>query len=175
MIGKGKIEPLIAVFGDNRDPDDLSVNRRQRQFFCNRDYVKFVGLELTAEIDRTYPTRAERDARAILGLSFGGLNSACFGLLAYDDFRGIAMQSPSLLPAHPAVSGWSDNAGRWGKPLRREQPKPGRIASPGATPPLLRQDGLPGVRGTSNGRWHMPCFSNGSSQGGLPWSGVVFY
>jgi enterochelin esterase-like enzyme len=97
MIGKGTIEPVIAVFLDNRDPDS-GANRRQQQFFCNRDFVRFVGLELTAEIDRTYPTRKDRDARTILGLSFGGLNSACFGLMAFDDFRGIAMQSPSTYP-----------------------------------------------------------------------------
>lgn len=31
----------------------------------------------------------------ILGLSFGGLNSACFGLMLSDLFAGIAMQSPA--------------------------------------------------------------------------------
>ena len=42
----------------------------------------------------------------ILGVSFGGLNAACFGLLGFDTFSGIAMQSPAnhpvenLLPAY---------------------------------------------------------------------------
>jgi enterochelin esterase-like enzyme len=35
-----------------------------------------------------------RKDRVILGLSFGALNSACFGLLLPDVITGIAMQSP---------------------------------------------------------------------------------
>ena len=31
----------------------------------------------------------------MLGLSFGALNSACFGLLLPNEFAGIAMQSPA--------------------------------------------------------------------------------
>ena len=50
------------------------------------------------EIDRNWPTSAQREDRAILGLSFGGLNSACFGLFAHETFGAIAMQSPALHP-----------------------------------------------------------------------------
>ena len=98
MIEKGEIEPLIAVFVDNRDPDDLGNNRRNSQFFCNRDYARFFSEELLPKIDESHPTKASREARVILGLSFGGLNSACFGMLAYETFRGIAMQSPAMHP-----------------------------------------------------------------------------
>jgi enterochelin esterase-like enzyme len=41
-----------------------------------------------------------------MGLSFGGTNAACFGLLGHEIFSGIAMQSPAnhplpnLLPAY---------------------------------------------------------------------------
>jgi len=105
MIGSGKIEPVIAVFLDNRDPQNLDDNRRNRQFFCNRDYINFVSQELTGEIDRRYNTLAGRDGRTILGVSFGGLNSACFGLYAHESFRGIAMQSPAM---HPVGSLFSD-------------------------------------------------------------------
>ena len=34
-IGAGSIEPVVVVFVDSRDPDDLSVNRRTDQFFGN--------------------------------------------------------------------------------------------------------------------------------------------
>jgi len=98
LIGEGAIEPTIAVFIDNRDPDRLDVNRRNRQFFCNRDYVDFVVDELIPHVDEQYRTRASADSRVILGLSFGGLNSACFGLYAYEAIGGIAMQSPAIHP-----------------------------------------------------------------------------
>ena len=106
MIGKKAIEPVVAVFIDNRDPDDLSDNRRQREFFCNREYIRFIGLELTREIDRDFPTRPHRNSRTALGLSFGGLNSACMGLLAHDDFTGFAMQSPALWPVPNVLEGY---------------------------------------------------------------------
>ena len=43
MIAAGKIEPLIAVFLDNRDPANLAENRRNPQFFCNRKFIRFVS------------------------------------------------------------------------------------------------------------------------------------
>lgn len=98
LIGSGAIEPTMAVFIDNRDPSRLNVNRRNRQFFCNQEYIRFVVDELVPEVDARYRTRADADSRVILGLSFGGLNSACFGLHAYETIGGIAMQSPAIHP-----------------------------------------------------------------------------
>lgn len=98
LIGSGEIEPVIAVFVDNRDPDNLKVNRRNRQFFCNKRYADFFSEELVPAIDNKYRTKRDRTGRVILGLSFGGLNSACFGLQASETFEGIAMQSPAMHP-----------------------------------------------------------------------------
>ena len=98
LIVTGKMAPAIAVFVDNRNPDNLEENRRNRQFFCNQEYADFYKKELLPEIDKTYKTDPNRTARVILGLSFGGLNSACFGLQAHEDFEGIAMQSPATHP-----------------------------------------------------------------------------
>ncbi len=98
LIAEGKIQPAIAVFIDNRNPDNLNENRRNRQFFCNQRYADFYAKELTPHIDATYKTSGQRSSRVILGLSFGGLNSACFGLQAYNTFEGIAMQSPAMHP-----------------------------------------------------------------------------
>lgn len=94
-IARGAIAPLIAVFVDARNPDDLQQNRRNQQFFCNPDYVDFFTTELIPTIDASYKTQSSREGRVILGLSFGGHNSACFGLMATDFFAGIAMQSPA--------------------------------------------------------------------------------
>jgi enterochelin esterase-like enzyme len=94
-IAAGNIEPVLVVFVDSRNPDNLQQNRRNQQFFCNPRYVDFFTEELLPTIDKEYPTSAVRDDRVILGLSFGGRNSACFGLMAHDSFAGIAMQSPA--------------------------------------------------------------------------------
>ncbi|PCJ28017.1 MAG: hypothetical protein COA96_02320 [SAR86 cluster bacterium] len=94
-ITNENIEPVIVVFVDSRNPDNLEQNRRNRQFFCNPDYVNFFTNELLNKIDADYPTNPSRDERVILGLSFGGRNSACFGLMAHESFAGIAMQSPA--------------------------------------------------------------------------------
>ena len=94
-IADGNIEPLMVVFVDSRNPDKLEENRRNRQFFCNQNYVDFFTQELISQIDTDYSTVAEREGRVILGLSFGGHNSACFGLMAHESFAGIAMQSPA--------------------------------------------------------------------------------
>lgn len=94
-IAEGVIKPVIAVFVDARDPDDLKVNRRNEQFFCKKNYVDFFTTELVPIIDQTFPTSGTREDRVILGVSFGGFNAGCFGLMATPYFSGIAMNSPA--------------------------------------------------------------------------------
>jgi len=95
MIAAGRIEPVIAVFVDARDPDRLETNRRNKQLICKLDYASFFSTELVPRIDATYPTRRSPVSRTILGLSFGGLNAACFGLSIPHVFSNLAMQSPA--------------------------------------------------------------------------------
>ncbi len=105
LIAAKRILPVIAVFVDSRNPDDLSENRRNAEFFCNRHYLAFYIYDLIPAIEDAYPVQRTREGRSILGVSFGGLNAACFGLLGFDTFSGIAMHSPAnhpvenLLPA----------------------------------------------------------------------------
>jgi enterochelin esterase-like enzyme len=95
MIAAGRIEPVIAVFVDARDPDRPRTNRRNEQLICKLDYARFFATELVPAIDATYPTRRSPESRTILGLSFGGLNAACFGLSIPHVFSNLAMQSPA--------------------------------------------------------------------------------
>jgi enterochelin esterase-like enzyme len=110
LISAERIKPVVAIFVDPRDPDDLEVNRRNQQFFCNADYLKFFSDELIPKIEQTYDVASDREHRAILGVSFGGLNSACFGLMGFDTFSGIGMHSPAnhpvpeLIPAYRETS-----------------------------------------------------------------------
>jgi enterochelin esterase-like enzyme len=95
MIAAGRIEPVIAVFVDARNPDHLDDNRRNQQLICKLNYASFFSTELVPTIDATYPTRRSPVSRTILGLSFGGLNAACFGLSIPHVFSNLAMQSPA--------------------------------------------------------------------------------
>jgi enterochelin esterase-like enzyme len=106
LLEKSRIEPSIIVFVDPRNPEDPGENRRNDQFFCNEDYLNFYKQELIPQLEQDYPIAKNRESRSILGVSFGGLNAACFGLLGSDTFSGIAMHSPAnhpvktLLPAY---------------------------------------------------------------------------
>jgi len=95
QIGSGMIEPLVVVFVDSRNPDNLTENRRNSEFMCNSKYAGFFANELIPAISRAEPVSMSRDKRVILGVSFGGLNAACFGLALSELFSGIAMQSPA--------------------------------------------------------------------------------
>lgn len=95
LIAAGRIEPVLVVFVDARDPDRPKVNRRNDQLICKQDYARFFASELVPAIDAGYATRREPRARTILGLSFGGLNAACFGLWLPHVFGNLAMQSPA--------------------------------------------------------------------------------
>ena len=106
LINAKRIEPVIAVFVDPRDPDDNDTNRRTRQFLCNPDYFRFFADELIPTIEQEYPAAGDRQTRTILGLSFGATNAACFGLMGHKVFSGIGMHSPAnhgvpaLLPGY---------------------------------------------------------------------------
>lgn len=98
MIEDQQIEPVIAIFIDARDPDNLQRNRRNNQFFGNDKYLKFITDELVPYIDHNYNTNPQSQSRAIMGLSFGGLNAAYAGVKAHSTFSMIGMQSPALHP-----------------------------------------------------------------------------
>lgn len=95
LIESGGIEPLYAVFVDSRNPDDLDENRRKEEFMCRPEYVNFYTAELLPSLYERYPISVDREDTNILGFSFGGLNSACFGVLASNRFYGIGMHSPA--------------------------------------------------------------------------------
>ena len=95
LISAGRIGPVYVVFVDSRNPDKLRQNRRNDEFMCNADYVNFFTAELLPTLYEQYPINVDRLDINILGLSFGGLNAACFGVLASNRFHGIGMHSPA--------------------------------------------------------------------------------
>lgn len=95
LIAAERIEPVFVVFVDSRNPDKLRQNRRNEEFMCNASYANFYTAELLPVLYRDYPIAVDRLQTSILGLSFGGLNAACFGVLASNRFHGIGMHSPA--------------------------------------------------------------------------------
>lgn len=95
MITDGRIEPLVAVFVDSSNPDNPVENRRNSEFMCNQRYAAFFADELIPAVTTQQPVSQAREDRVILGMSFGGLNAACFGITLPGVFSGIAMQSPA--------------------------------------------------------------------------------
>ncbi len=98
IIDSGELQPTIAVFIDPRDPD-TGTNRRASEYTGNLDFANFVADELVAEVDAAYRTNPTPTGRTILGTSYGGVNSAYFGLTQYDTFENIAPLSPSNFPS----------------------------------------------------------------------------
>lgn len=105
LIERGAVKPLFAVFVDSRDPDDLRENRRNQEFMCKPEYANFYTAELLPALYLRYPISAERADTGILGVSFGGLNSACFGIMASNRFSAIGMHSPASARHIRLVSG----------------------------------------------------------------------
>ena len=95
LIESGEIRPVFIVFVDARNPDNPEENRRNSEFMCNASYMRFYNDELLPGLYENYPISPHRDDTNILGLSFGGLNSACFGVMNSKLFSGIGMHSPA--------------------------------------------------------------------------------
>ena len=89
------MKPVIAVFIDPRNPDNLSENRRADEYRSNIKFANFVADELTTTVENQYNASASADSRAILGSSYGGWNSSYFGLARSDKFHLIGIHSPS--------------------------------------------------------------------------------
>ena len=99
LIADGELRPLVAVFVDPRNPDQLNQNRRASEYVNNPAFASFLADELVSAIDADFRTEAAAKARTILGTSLGGLNSAYVGAVQTDTFHNLAVQSPAFWAA----------------------------------------------------------------------------
>jgi enterochelin esterase family protein len=110
LIYDQKIKPIIAVFIDPRSvPNSSGTNRRGQQYVNNSKFADFVANELVPLIDSNYKTNRSADARAILGTSLGGLNSAYFGYYRSDIFHLIGIHSPAFQAGTSIYSYYQNN------------------------------------------------------------------
>ncbi len=98
LIESGQVKPHIIVLVDAFDPHQESKNRRNSQFLCNPQYLKFYREELIPKIEEDFKVAPGKENRAILGLSFGGLNSMYFTAHGGDFFGKVGIQSPAPHP-----------------------------------------------------------------------------
>lgn len=94
-IESGRIEPVAAVFVDSSNPDRPKDNRRNSEFMCNKYYALFFANELIPAVVSNFPISHQPADRVVMGMSFGGLNAGCFGMMLPHIFPNIAMQSPA--------------------------------------------------------------------------------
>ena len=97
LIADGRIEPLIAVFVDAREPGNPQNNRREDEFLANpMEHARFIAEELVPAIDGAYRTAPDPDARAIAGVSYGGIAATYVAASQPTTFHNVAAFSPSL-------------------------------------------------------------------------------
>jgi len=92
LVKAGKVKPFIMVFIDPQD--------RTKEYWANDDWANFVADELVPAIDKKYLTVPNRNGRAVLGASLGGITSVWIGLKHPDKFARLGGQSSSF---------WVDN------------------------------------------------------------------
>ncbi|HWA35385.1 MAG TPA: alpha/beta hydrolase-fold protein [Cyclobacteriaceae bacterium] len=109
LIGEKKIEPIIVVLVDHREPANRSNNRRMEELNMSAKYLNFFTNEFMPAIEKKYPIQAEAAHRAILGSSIGGLTSAYFIFSRPDLFSMAGMQSPAFW-SRPQIYSLCDSA-----------------------------------------------------------------
>ena len=100
LIYQKRIKPVIAVFVDPRMHLDYGKNLRAEQYTMNNDFADFFKYDLVPLIDAKFKTKKSPVARAILGTSLGGINSAYFGFYLKDIFHLIGINSPAFWYKH---------------------------------------------------------------------------
>jgi 4-carboxymuconolactone decarboxylase len=114
LIADGKLEPLVVVmpfgFASPRDPGaprgDAAENKHQRDGFA-RDFLE----DVIPLVESTYRVQADREHRAIVGLSLGGAQALALGLSHTDLFSRVAGFSSAMGAAtNPEFGGVDFNA-----------------------------------------------------------------
>jgi glucoamylase len=88
LINSGRVAPFIIVFVDPQD--------RMKDYWASDDFAAFMATELVPFVDARYRTRAERDGRALLGASLGGVISLWTALKYPDVFARVGAQSAAF-------------------------------------------------------------------------------
>lgn len=97
LIADKKIQPIVVVFIDHREPVNRSNNRRMDELTLNEKYLQFLTAEFIPKIETSYPIKNDPKQRAIMGASVGGLSAAYFAFTKPDVFGLVGIQSPAFM------------------------------------------------------------------------------
>jgi enterochelin esterase family protein len=111
LIGDGKLKPLVVVmpfgFAAQRAPGgargDAAENKMQREGFL-KDFLE----DVIPFVDSKYRVYADRDHRAIAGLSLGGAQALAIGLSHLELFSRVAAFSPAMGASNNPATGGVD-------------------------------------------------------------------
>jgi enterochelin esterase-like enzyme len=96
LIHLQKIQPVMAVFVDHREPVNRSNNRRMQELAMNEKYLGFLTEELMPAVEKNYKISSAPVNRAIMGTSMGGLSAAYFAFAKPGIFGMAGIQSPAF-------------------------------------------------------------------------------
>lgn len=97
LSSDGEIGPAYFVFVSSLDPSDPAIDHRNEDFFCNPDFLQCFEEELIPAVEASLPVAFEAKDRLLVGVSFGGLNAACFAAQSRA-FHNYALLSPVCYP-----------------------------------------------------------------------------
>ena len=111
LIADGKLKPLVVVmpfgFAAARAPGaargDAAENKMQREGFT-KDFLE----DVIPMVDSSYRVYADRDHRAIAGLSLGGAQALALGLTHAELFSRVAAFSPAMGASNNPATGGVD-------------------------------------------------------------------
>lgn len=108
LIAEKKIEPIVAILVDHREPVNRSNNRRMEELNMSEKYLRFFTEEFIPTIEEKYPIHRDAAHRAVLGTAMGGLTAAYFAFARPDMFSMAGMQSPAFW-TRPQIYNLCDN------------------------------------------------------------------
>lgn len=105
--------PLIAIMPDAPWSARASYYV-DSQHTAGRSVERAIAIDLVAEVDRTFPTIADRAHRIVAGYSMGGYGAVRLGLAHPDVFSGVAALSPAVYVPEPPAGSSAREAGAFG-------------------------------------------------------------
>jgi enterochelin esterase-like enzyme len=109
LLADGKMQPVLVVFIDHREPVNRSNNRRMQELAMNSRYLNFFIDEFVPRIEERLNVSKAASDRGILGTSMGGLTAAYFAFSKPEIFGLAGIQSPAFW-FKPEIYTLCDNA-----------------------------------------------------------------
>ncbi|MEP7076523.1 MAG: glycoside hydrolase family 15 protein [Acidobacteriota bacterium] len=88
LVKAKKVRPFIMVFLDPKD--------RNKEYWANDDYAKYLATEVVPAVDKQYTTYPYPEFRVVIGASLGGVTSVWTAMKYPDVFGRVGGQSSSF-------------------------------------------------------------------------------